>query len=200
MAVTWLTALGALVVGFALPSLHPIFSGAPSRRLLDLLLISIGIMALHKLESFYAREFDHCPVYLSLQRAWWACEPRQAVFVTFCSVFLALMLVVALAMRGAPWLLLLPAIWSAQALHEIHHLGKSLARRGYYSGAISAVLFVAFMDVFFVPEYSSLLALDGRAARLAFYAFQPLLLLAFWVEDRRWLAARAQLGQVAPAA
>lgn len=195
MAVTWVTGAALFFVGVALPSLHPIFAGQPSTRLLNLLLVSLGIMTLHKIESYFTHEFDHCPVYLSLKSAAWAREPRQAVFVTFCSVFLALTLVIALSMRGSPWLLLLPGVWSAQGLHEIHHSAKSLSRRGYYPGTLTALVFVAFIDAFFFPEYFSLLRVEGRAALFAFYALQPLLFFAFFVEDRAWLR---KLGERAP--
>ena len=195
MAVTWVTGAVALAVGIAFPSLHPIFAGAPSTRLLNLLLISIGIMLVHKIESYFTHEFDHCPVYLSLKSAAWAKDPRRAVFITFCSVFLALTLVIALALRGAPWSLLLPAVWSAQGLHEIHHSAKSVSRRGYYPGTLSAIAFVLFIDVAFFPEYFSLLALPSRAPFYGFYALQPLLFLAFVAEDRAWLK---KLGEHAP--
>jgi hypothetical protein len=193
MAVTWITASIALGVGLFVPSLHPIFAGTASLRLQNLLLISIGLMVAHKIESYYTREFDHCPVYLSLKQAGWARDPRQAVFVTFCSVFLALMIVIALAMRGPPWLLLLPAVWCAQGLHEMHHFAKSLARRSYYSGTATGLCFVLFIDLVFFPAYVGELGIDGAALRWAFYLAQPPLFAAFVVEDLRWLGARARL-------
>ena len=192
MVITWATALAAMLVGALLPSLHPIFAAMPSAGLADLLLFSIGLMAVHKVESYVTGEFDHCPVYLGLADKPWVRSLRQAAFITFCTTFLALAVLLALAMRGPPWPLLVMAVWCAQGLHEVHHLAKSLARRRYYPGTASGALFVAFIDLVFFPAYLGELSLAAREpVRLAYYAAQPLLLCAFFVEDRAWLARRA---------
>jgi Protein of unknown function with HXXEE motif len=186
MAITWGTAIGAIGVGAFLPSLHPIFARAPSLHLLDLLLLSIAVMAVHKVECYFGRECDHCPVYLQMGDAPWLRSPRDPAFVAFCSVFLALAVLLALALRGGPWPLLVMAVWAAQGLHETHHLGKTLARGRYYPGTATAIAFVLCLDLFFVPAYAAHLGLDGRAALIAYYALQPMLVVAFWLEDRAW--------------
>jgi hypothetical protein len=188
MVVTWATAVLALVVGALLPSLHPIFAASPSTHLADALLFSIGLMAVHKVESYLTGEFDQCPVYLGLSDAPWVRGIRQAAFLVFCSVFLALAILIALAMRGPPWPLLVMAVWCSQGLHEIHHTAKSLARRRYYPGTASALVFVAYIDVVFFPAYLAQLSLGApEVVRVGFYAAQPILLLAFFLEDRAWL-------------
>ncbi len=194
MAVTWITAIIVVGVGAAVPRLHPIFAGSPSRRLLDLLVASIVLMAAHKIESYFTREFDHCPVYLGMRQSRWGHDPLALAFVTFVSVFLGMMVLVALAMRDAPWPLLVLAIWCAQGLHELHHAAKSLSRRRYYPGTASALVFVAFMDLAFVPAYLGCLDVDARAVLACYFVAQPLLLGAFYLEDRSWLRRAAERG------
>jgi hypothetical protein len=189
MAITWVTALSAVGTGLLLPSLHPVFAGAPSIRLANFLLASVAVIAAHKVESYVTREFDQCPVYLGIDTAPWAPSVRQAAFVVFCSVFLGLLLLVALVIRGGPWPMLALAVWAAQGLHELHHAAKSVARRAYYPGTATAVLFVLFMDLGFVPAYVAELALGSgvRGVILAYWLSQPLVFLAFWLEDLAWL-------------
>lgn len=183
MAVTWLTALAAVASGLFVAPLHPYFARVPSDELVALFLASILLMGAHKVESYCTGEFEQCPVYQTLARAPWAGDVRRAMFVVFCSIFVGAMVLCYLVLRGAPWPLLLLAVWCAQGLHEIHHSAKSLARRRYYPGTTTAITFTLFMDVAFVPTYVS--HLGGPAWSLVlYYAAQPLLLGAFYVEDR----------------
>lgn len=189
MVITWSTALAILLVGLAVPSMHPIFAGPPSTRLLNLLLLSVGLMAVHKIECYATREWEQCPVYLGIPSAPWARGVRETAFVVFCSLDVAYMLLIALALRGPPWAMLVMAILCAQGLHELHHPAKSLARRRYYPGTASAILFVLFIDLLFAPEYFARLRLPSGNALVWFYVVQPMVLVAFWLEDRAWLAA-----------
>jgi hypothetical protein len=203
MAITWSTALAILLVGLAVPSMHPIFAGPPSAKLVNLLLLSVGLMAVHKVECYATREWEQCPVYLGIPSARWARGVRETAFVVFCSLDVAYMLLIALALRGPPWTMLVMAILCAQGLHELHHPAKSLARRRYYPGTASAVLFVLFMDLWFAPEYFAQLRLPFAKPLAWYYLAQPVVLLAFWLEDRAWLAAwprREGLGGGPPSA
>jgi hypothetical protein len=186
MAVTWITALAALATGLFIPRLHPVFAASPSSRLLDLLVISVIIMGVHKVESFFTREFDHCPVYLGLRSGRFGGDPLALAFFTFCAVFLAMMVLVALAMRDAPWPLLVISIWCAQGLHELHHAAKSLSRRRYYPGTITGLLFTAFIAAAFVPAYLACLDVDGTAVHTVYLAAIPVLFCGFYLEDRAW--------------
>ncbi len=87
------------------------------------------------------------------------------------------------------------SVWLAQGLHEIHHLGKTIARRRYYPGLISALLFTAVIDLAFFPNWYAALNVGSQLGFYAYYAVQPLVLLAFYLEDRKWFTAFRALPQ-----
>lgn len=191
MVVTWATALAAVAAGLFVARLHPYFAQVPSHELVSLYVASIVLMCAHKVESYWTGEFEQCPVYETLARAPWASDVRRATFAVFCSMFLAAMFLSYLVLRGAPWPLLLMSVWCAQGLHEIHHGAKSLARQRYYPGTTTALLFTLFMDLSFFPVYAGHLGGLPPWWIGLYYAAQPLLFAAFYVEDRQWLARRA---------
>ncbi len=77
--------------------------------------------------------------------------------------------------------------WVAQGVHELHHLGKTLASRRYYPGTISSLLFVASIDFLFFPVWLEHLNLRSGALFNFFYGIQPILVLAFALEHAHWL-------------
>ena len=58
---------------------------------------SVLLMALHKVESFWAGEYDHCPVYVSQNSD----NPRKAVFLAFCPIFIGMLVFSFLGFRHA---------------------------------------------------------------------------------------------------
>ncbi len=187
MAITYVTAIVAIAAGLAAPS-DPTFMRAPSGPLLDGFLVSLAVMAVHKAECYWTREYEVCPVYVTAARGR---DPRQTLFIGFVVTFLAMMGFVFLVLRGPPWPLLMLAVWLAQGLHEIHHAAKSAAQRSYYPGTATALLFVAAIDLLVFPRWYALLEIDGRLGLHAFYAVQPIVFVAFWLEHRRWLGRLA---------
>lgn len=187
MIITQAAAVMAILAGCFLPGVDRIFGGAPPKPLLDVFLGSVVLMTVHKIESYVTGEFDQCPVYLTVGRGWEQ-NVRRAGFTVFVTAFLGGMFLLALALRGAPWPLLLMAIWCAQGLHELHHTAKSMVRHAYYPGTISGLLFTLLIDVAFFPMWYRALAVGSDVPMYVFYGVQPIVLLAFYLEDRKWWA------------
>ena len=183
LAVAVVVPLGLLSEGFRGHFAAPL---SPGLRLA--FLASLLLMAAHKVESFYAGEYDVCPVYLTSGQAEWARNPRKIFFLAFVPVFVGMTLVVYLAMLGPPWHLLIVTIWLAQGAHELHHTAKSLARRRVYPGLLTSVLFVATVSFGVFPLWHDAVFGARGAIFYGYYAALPLVLLAFYAEDRRWTA------------
>lgn len=187
MVMVYATATLVVLAGLFLPPVSVWFSPKPSTELLNVFLVSIVIMAIHKFESYKSKEFDRCPVYLATgSHARWMKQPREVLFVGFVGTFLILMVVINLVMRGAPWPLLLMLIWLAQGLHEIHHSAKTCIERRYYPGVVSSLLFVLHIDLFMVPLWFQHVFGGFHWSGYLYYASQPIIFLAFAIEHRSW--------------
>jgi hypothetical protein len=187
MALTYVTAILAVILGLMIPTFAEMFTHPVSPALLQAFLVSIGLMILHKGESYWTKEYDRCPVYLASTRASWSKNPRQVLFVGFVGTFLILMLALYLAMKGPPWILLLLTIWLAQGLHEIHHSAKCLAERRYYPGTVSSIVFVAYVGLYVFPHWYDLVVAErGFYFHLYYYLYVPVF-IAFYFEHRCWL-------------
>jgi hypothetical protein len=186
--------LPGIATGVVLPlalvssSFRSHFTAELSPQFQLMFLASALLMALHKVESFFFAEYDHCPVYLTNSRAPWAQNPRKAVFLAFCPVFVGMLLFSCLAVFGPPWHLILMTVWLGQGLHELHHLGKSLARGRAYPGIVTSLLFVGVMCLGVFPLWHQAVLGERGVVFYLFYAALPHVLLAFYLEDRRWLA------------
>ncbi len=190
MVLTWGTALVVLVIGFFIPSLARIFDVELSGEIRGAFLVSVTLMLVHKIESYFFKEYDRCPVYLGVERSSRAGNVRQTQFVVFVSTFLLMMYVVVLVMSGPPWPLLLITVWLAQGLHEIHHGAKTLVERRYYPGVISSLVFVLHVCLFIFPKWYSEAGLDSPFIYYAYYALVPLVFAAFALEHRKWTKQR----------
>jgi hypothetical protein len=186
MILTLGAAVLALSAGFLVPGLESYFGHGLSPTLADRFLISVLIMAAHKVESYWTLEFDHCPVYLSMERNWLP-NVRRSAFVVFVGTFLGCMLLLALTLRSPMWGLLLLIVWGAQGLHELHHLGKSVSRRRYYPGTITGLMFTGFINLAIVPLWFGQVQGIPGSVQWVYYGLQPIVLLAFFLEDRRWM-------------
>lgn len=191
MFIVYTTAAIAVAAGLFWPGVNQFFGANPTTALINTFLVSILLMVAHKLESYFFREYDRCPVYLSSSgHAKWMKHPRQILFVAFVGTFLMLMIVINLVMRGPPWPLLLMAIWMAQGLHEIHHSAKTLVERRYYPGVISSIFFVAHIDVFMFLQWGELVLKGHEWVYYVYYGLQPVVFLAFVLEHRWWSMRR----------
>jgi len=104
-------------------------------------------------------------------------------------ILMVMLLIVAVVMRGSPWVLLFFVIWAGQGIHEWHHLAKTLVARRYYPGVFTALLFTASVNVLVFPAWVACLGVDAGLWYKAYYGVQPVIFLAFVLEHRRWLAA-----------
>lgn len=190
-------ALTALVpaLGAGVALVHAAFRArlaAPfDEALLSSLGLSVGVMILHKIECYFAHEYDACPVYLNLERAPFAKSRRQALFVSFVVPFLVLLLLIYAVASGAPWHWLAIGVWLGQGLHELHHVARSASRRRRYPGAATAAVFALVVLGAVWPATARALGLgDGWVTWLG-AGLAPLVGLAFYLEDRAWLTKLA---------
>ena len=188
MVLTWGTGLVAVLGGAFFPAWVTAFDQPVSKGLLDAFLVSIGVMVLHKLESYLTGEYEVCPVYVTNGEQRWARDARQAMFVSFVGTFLVLIIALALVMRGGYWPLLLLSVWMAQGVHEWHHLAKSLAAGRYYPGSVTSLFYVLSVVLWVFPEWVVLIDGPTRAITLGYWAIQPAVFLGFYLEYRSWLS------------
>ena len=181
LAALILIPLGFFYAPFAEKCNHPL-----SSPLQKLFFVSLILMAIHKLESFYAEEYDHCPVYLTSGEAPWATNPRKTIFLSFVPTFIGMLFFAYFAFLGPPWHLILIALWLAQGLHETHHVAKSCARKKIYPGFYSAIAFVGVMSFGVFPLWNDLVFAERGIVFTLYYALLPLILLGYYLEDRAW--------------
>jgi hypothetical protein len=108
------------------------------------LLVSIAVMAAHKLECWITREWEVSPFFQWLVPRLGARDPGEVVFGVFV---LWLMIGLALAwllLVGGPARIVGLAAWGLTFGLEWHHLARVARRREYYAGAATAALYVAF--------------------------------------------------------
>lgn len=199
MIIPALTAAVVLSLGLLSPDFRGHFSAPLSPALQWVFFATIVVMALHKLESFWFEEYEQCPVYLTSGQAEWARNPRKVLFLTFVPTFLGMLGVAFLAFLGPPWHLLVLTVWLGQGAHELHHTAKSLSRGRVYPGTASSLLFVGLMWFGVFPLWHDLVFGARGAGFFGVYAALPLVFLAYYLEDRRWVA-RAPASLVALAA
>jgi len=186
MIITAFTALIVVALSLTHESFRNLFSAPLSARLLQFFFFSIGMMTLHKIESFWFQEYDQCPVYLTSGLAPWAKNPRKAIFLSFVTAFIGMLFVVYLALLGPPWHLILITVWLAQGLHELHHAAKSLARRKIYPGLFTSLCFVMIQSLGIFPLWHDQIFRERGSFFFGYYALLPLVFLAFFLEDFHW--------------
>jgi hypothetical protein len=181
----------AAAASFSLPLLSDAarerFSTPIGDDVAALFLVSALVMAAHKVESYLEREYAVCPVYITQSRSWGS-DPARAIFLSFVPTFLGMLVLLALAMIGPPWHLAIVTVWIAQGLHELHHVAKSIARRRFYPGLFTALLFIAVQSGLLFPRWHDLVVGARGAIFVAYYALLPLVLVGYYLEDRRWTA------------
>ena len=185
MIVPAIAAAIVLPLGLLSANFRSHFTDPMSPTFLWVFLASAVLMALHKVESFWFGEFDQCPVYVSQPVE----NPRKAVFLAFCPIFIGMLFFAVLAFMGPPWHLILLAVWLGQGLHELHHTAKSLARGRLYPGLITSVLFVGVMSFGLFPMWHDSVIGSRGLLFYGYYVLMPLVFLAHYREDRKWIAA-----------
>jgi hypothetical protein len=188
MIITGISAVLALLLGLFVPSSHPVFAAPATDRLLDAFLITILAMVVHKVESYWTGEYARCPVYLTSVHRARGQHPGRLLFQGFVPAVLGGLVLLYFMMRGPPWVLLLLLVWLGQGLHEWHHAAKTLAERRYYPGTVSGLLFVGLMDGLLYPAWSDALPVEPGGWLSAYYAAQPVMFAAYWLEHRGWIA------------
>lgn len=180
-------AVGVIVllgIGFFVPAWQGPFSVLPSNALLNAFAGSIGVLILHKVESYVSAEYDACPVYLTMRQDMPLRSAGQNHFRLMIPPAMAGLLMVALAMRGAPWPMLMIGAWLSQGLHEVHHIGKSIALRAVYPGLWSAIGFVGLMQFWVATRWFE--EVGFPEGTWIYGGIQLLLIPVFAIEHRQW--------------
>lgn len=114
----------------------------PSPKMRLLFLLSILLMAGHKIESYQTHEWDYAPAYQYFLGLGF--EKGEILFLTFVSMlfFGLLWSVCIIFWRNGQWLLL--TIWGLTFVLELHHILRSLLANAYYSGVYTAILYALF--------------------------------------------------------
>lgn len=188
MLLTGLAAAITLPLAIFSPGFRSHFETPLSRELLGVFFVSAVLMALHKLESFWFEEYEQCPVYVTSGETPWAHNPRKAVFLGFVPTFIGMLFVTCLAFLGPPWHLIVLTVWLGQGAHELHHVAKSLSRGRLYPGSVTSILFVGVMWLGLFPLWHDAVFAARGLAFYGTYAALPLVVLAFFLEDRKWIA------------
>lgn len=187
MIIPALTAVVVLPLGLLSDGFRSHFSAPLTPAFQWVFFATIVVMTVHKLESFWFEEYEQCPVYLTSGQASWAQNPRKAVFLSFVPTFIGMLFVAYLAFLGPPWHLLVMTVWLGQGAHELHHGAKSLSRRRVYPGTFSSLLFVGLMWFGVFPLWHDLVIGARGAVFFGTWAALPLVFLAYYLEDRRWV-------------
>jgi hypothetical protein len=156
-------------------SIRAHFEGVLTPGLQSAFLASVVLFAVHQSEGFCSREHDE--------------GERQGVFVTFVPGFVVLLAMAFLGFLGPPWHLIILTVWLALGVQELHHLGKSFARGVAHPGVVTSFFFVVVTCCGLFPLWHDAVLGARGAGFYGFYAALPLVVLAFWLEERRWLRA-----------
>lgn len=191
LVITWGSALLFPLAAWVGLNTLRLFGTGNSAPLVQAFTVSVILMAAHKLESYFQREFDVCPVYASMRATVAKEGPARGLFISFCGAFVAMLGVTAVMALASPWTMVIFAVWIAHGLHELHHLGKSLARRSYYPGTVTGLLFTAWQGAVFLPAWLAETPLNFQLSQYVtwgYFALCPALLMAFYLEDKKWLS------------
>ncbi len=119
-------------------------------------MLAIVVMAAHKVECWFAREWLHSPFFawlISLATRLGE-SPDDALGASIFLVFV-IWLFVGLGMgllmlRGGAGTLIALGLWGLTFLLEWHHVYRSIHVGGYYAGTISAVVYLALGPFYWV--------------------------------------------------
>ena len=118
------------------------------------LIITLGIMILHKVESYLTKEWEECRFYNALKKINILQQHGEIVFLVFVTTFILLMSLMTLIVCNEKWIKYSLLIWAGQLLNETHHLSKSFMYSRYYTGSYSAFIMVLLAIFDFCPVLS----------------------------------------------
>jgi hypothetical protein len=76
----------------------------------------------------------------------------EAMFLTFIFWLFCGLIMGWLILRGGAWPTLALGVWGLTYILEWHHLVRTAVKGGYYSGLVTAVLYLSFGLLFYLPE------------------------------------------------
>lgn len=143
---------------------------APSERMKTCFMVAAVIMLLHKVECWVTEEWAVSPFFQAMMHSsYWEGKPPEAVlgeamfltFVVWLFVGLTLAWMAMKSPRGATVAL---GLWGLTFVLEWHHVVRSVLAGAYYSGLISAVVYLAFGWGIYLREWRKHVHLAGPSA------------------------------------
>jgi hypothetical protein len=118
----------------------------PSYAMKVVFLLSILLMGVHKIESFYTREWEFAPIYLYFLNQDYS--RGEIIFLSFVvTLFVGLAWVwIIISFRAGKWIFL--GFWGLTFFEEWHHLIRTYHSGQYYTGLFSAILYGLFGIVY----------------------------------------------------
>lgn len=186
MIITGIAALVGIGLGLFSPAFVSLMNHPLTPNLQFYFLITILLMTLHKVESYFFKEFDHCPVYLTQGSGMMGENVRRGFFLSFVPIFIGMLFFSYLAFVGGSWHMILLMIWIAQGLHEMHHAAKSLVRQKIYPGLFSSIAFVSVISFKLFPLWYDNIFTERGGLFNGYYALLPIVFLMYYFEDKTW--------------
>jgi len=120
--------------------------GLNAQTILKILFLgSFILMALHQLEGYYTNEFNACPVYHKILLHIVNKGVLDAAFKMFIMCFFAFLLIMAtLILNDYKLPLFWQFVWLGTFIYEIHHHIQTFFNESYYSGTVTADLYVIY--------------------------------------------------------
>lgn len=132
---------------------------SPSDALKNRFIIAVFLMFLHKVECWWTDEWLESPFFQALiHSAYWMGMEHDAIvgeamFLSFIFWLFCGLIMGWLILRGGIWPTVALGVWGLTYVLEWHHLIRSVARGGYYSGLFTAIAYLSFGLLFYLPEW-----------------------------------------------
>ena len=111
-------------------------------------LIAILLMAAHKLECWLTSEWLVSPFFRFLIARATRHDEGEVVFLVFIAWLFGGLLMGWLVLLGGWGPIVALAVWGLTFVLEWHHIFRSIARRGYYSGLVTSIAYVSFGPIY----------------------------------------------------
>lgn len=133
-----------------------------TRKMWLYLFISVVIMFIHKVESFYTYEWILSPFYNKVVAI--ADSEGEAAFITLVILVFGIFVTALMLLKGGNWPLVWLSIYGFMFFIEIHHTIKAIIFENYYSGLYTAWIFSLF-GIFYWKELIHNYRLKARLNR-----------------------------------
>ncbi|MEK6860645.1 MAG: HXXEE domain-containing protein [Nanoarchaeota archaeon] len=111
-----------------------------SKKLKNIILISILIFIAHGLEEYFTGFYDVDIFFNFFIKLFGYTNLNQAIFITFEIVVWLFLIISFFLIKDRKFILFITTIWGLILIFELHHLIKALLKWDYYPGTVTAIL------------------------------------------------------------